>query len=134
MSRKVDRLATIRIGSARYSVPATLIGAKVWVAATNERVTIRTDDEQVVADHPLVAPGEVAINDDHYGVPRSALARAVRLANPTEKAFLDLGDPAEAFLRAAAAAGQSRLPAHLAGIVDLVAARGPPHALGLAKG
>lgn len=124
VQRKVDRLATIRIGSARYSVPARLIGTKVWVAATNDRVTIRTDDV-VVADHPLVAPGEVAICDDHYGGPRSTPARAVRPRNPTEKAFLELGDPAEAFLRAAAAAGQTRLPGHLAEIVDLTAAHGP---------
>lgn len=124
VARKVDRLATIRIGSARYSVPAVLISTTVWVAATNETVTIRTEDDSVVAVHPLVAPGEVAICDDHYGGPRSAPARAVRPANPTEKAFLNLGEPAEAFLRAAAAAGQARLPAHLAGIVDLAAAHG----------
>lgn len=125
VQRKVDRLATIRIGSARYSVPAMLIGSKVWVAATNETVTIRTDDDTVVAEHPLVAPGEVAIADAHYGGPRTAPARAVRPRNATETAFLALGDVAEAFLRAAAAAGQTRLPAHLADIVDLAAAHGP---------
>lgn len=125
VSRKVDRLATIRIGSARYSVPARLIGTTVWVAATNDQVMIRTEDDVVVAEHPLVAPGEVAICDDHYGGPRSAPARAVRPRNATEKAFLELGDPAEAFLRAAAAAGQTRLPAHLADIVDLAAAHSP---------
>lgn len=124
VSRKVDRLSTVRIGSARYSVPATLIGTKVWVAATDQTVTIRTDDDTEVAVHPLVASGEVAICDDHYGGPRTAPARAVRPRTPTEKAFVALGGPAEAFLRAAAAAGQTRLPAHLAGIVDLVAAHG----------
>lgn len=35
-----------------------------------------------------------------------------------------LGPPAEAFLRAAAAAGQTRLPAHLADIVALEAGHG----------
>jgi transposase len=124
VSRKVDRLATIRIGSARYSVPATLIGTRVWVAATSDAVTIRTDEEHIVAQHPLVAPGEVAICDDHYGGPRTTPRRAVRPRTATEKAFLDLGEPAEAFLRAAAAAGQTRLPAHLAGIVELAAAHG----------
>jgi transposase len=89
VSRKVDRLATIRIGSARYSVPAGLIGTRVWVAATGETVTIRTDDDTVVAQHPLVAPGEVAICDDHYGGARTAPRRAVRPRTATEKAFLD---------------------------------------------
>ncbi|GAC1364839.1 MAG: hypothetical protein NVSMB32_07760 [Actinomycetota bacterium] len=41
--RKVDRLACIRIGSARYSVPMAL------------------------ADHALVAPGEASVLDAHYG-------------------------------------------------------------------
>ncbi|MGI9017331.1 MAG: Mu transposase domain-containing protein [Euzebya sp.] len=36
--RKVDRLATIRIGSARYSVPAALIGSKVWVAGSDQKM------------------------------------------------------------------------------------------------
>lgn len=32
--RKVDKLATVRIGSARYSVPRELIGRRVEVIAT----------------------------------------------------------------------------------------------------
>lgn len=124
VSRTVDRLATIRIGSARYSVPAKLIGTKVWVAATQQTVVIRTDDDTEVATHPLVAPGEAAICDDHHGGPRTAPARAVRPSAPAEKAFLALGGPAEAFLCAAAAAGQSRLHAHLADIAGLTAAHG----------
>jgi hypothetical protein len=48
----------------------------------------------------------------------------VRPRTATEKAFLALGPVAESFLRAAAAAGQTRLPAHLGDIVGLEAAHG----------
>jgi len=39
--RKVDKLSCVRIGSARYSVPMTLIGASVEVLAGSGRVLIR---------------------------------------------------------------------------------------------
>jgi len=122
-ARKVDRLATVRFGSARYSVPARLVGARVWVSVAGDGVLIDHADERVAA-HPLIAPGEVSIIDDHYGGPATPPRRAVRARTATEKAFLALGPVAEAFLRAAAAAGQSRLPAHLGEIVALEAAHG----------
>ena len=122
-ARKVDRLATVRFGSARYSVPARLVGAQVWVSVTGDHVLIDAGDERV-AEHPVVAPGEVSIIDEHYGGPATPPRRAVRPRTATEKAFLELGPVAEAFLRAAAAAGQSRLAAHLADIVALEAAHG----------
>lgn len=122
-ARKVDRLATVRFGSARYSVPARLVGAQVWVSVADEQVLI-DHAEARVAEHPLIAPGEVSIIDEHYGGARGMPRRAVRPRTATEKAFLALGPPAEAFLRAAAAAGQSRLPAHLADIVALEASHG----------
>lgn len=121
--RKVDRLATVRFGSARYSVPARLVGAQVRVSVAGEQVLIDHADIRV-AEHPLIAPGEVSIVDAHYGGVRGAPRRAVRPRTATERAFLDLGPAAEAFLRAAAAAGQTRLPAHLADIVALQAAHG----------
>ena len=122
-ARKVDRLATVRFGSARYSVPARLVGARVEVAAEEQRVVIFHGDEPV-ATHPLVAPGEVSIVDDHYGGPRGAPARAVRPRSAAERTFLQLGDVAEDFLRAAAAAGTQRLAAELADIVGLTRAWG----------
>lgn len=122
-ARKVDRLSTVRFGSARYSVPARLIGEHVRVSIAGDHVLIDHNDTRV-AQHPLIAPGEVSIVDDHYGGPRMPPRRAVRPRTATEKAFLALGPPAEAFLRAAAAAGQTRLPAHLADIVALEAAHG----------
>jgi hypothetical protein len=123
VQRKVDRLATVRFGSARYSVPAGLVGQSVQVVAEESRILILSG-ETTVAVHPLIAPGEVSILDDHYGGPRRAPARAVRPRSGTERAFLQLGPVAEGFLRAAAAAGVNKLPGELAGIVELVAAYG----------
>ena len=122
-ARKVDRLATARFGSARYSVPARLVGAQVRVSVAGDHVLIDHRDDRV-AEHPVIAPGEVSIIDAHYGGPATPPRRAVRARTGTEKAFLALGPVAEAFLRAAAAAGQSRLPAHLGDIVALEAAHG----------
>jgi hypothetical protein len=48
----------------------------------------------------------------------------VRPRSQAEKAFLALGEEAEAFLRAAAAAGTTRLPAHIAAIAALRDAHG----------
>ena len=122
-ARKVDRLATVRFGSARYSVPARLVGTQVWVSVSGDQVLIDAGDDRV-AEHPLIAPGEVSIIDEHYGGERGTPRRAVRARTATEKAFLALGPVAEAFLRAAAAAGQTRLPAHLGDIAALEAAHG----------
>ena len=40
VTRKVDKLATIRLGSARYSVPMVLIGSTVEVVCGQGRVLI----------------------------------------------------------------------------------------------
>lgn len=121
--RRVDKLATVRIGSARYSVPRELIGVDVMVIAAEGEVLIERED-QLVARHRLVAPGEVSIVDEHYGGPRRGPSRAARPRWGSERAFLDLGPAAEAFLRDAAAAGTNKLGSELAAIVDLQAAWG----------
>lgn len=116
--RKVDRLATVRIGSARYSVPRALVGLEVEVAATDgEVVVFRAGLE--VARHPLVAPGECSIRDEHYGGPDRRPRRGVRPRSDAERAFLSLGEVAERFLREAAAAGTTKLTFELAEIVAL---------------
>lgn len=121
--RRVDKLATVRIGSARYSVPRELIGRDVDVLAGDGKVVVEHRGE-LVAQHPLVAPGEVSIIDEHYGGPRRGPARAVRARSGPERAFLALGPTAEAFLRDAAAAGTSKLGSELALIASLEAAWG----------
>jgi transposase len=121
--RRVDKLSTVRIGSARYSVPRELIGIDVMVLAADGEVLVERDGK-LVARHRLVAPGEVSIIDEHYGGPRHGPARAVRPRSGAERAFLDLGPAAEAFLRDAAAAGTNKLASELTAIVELEAAWG----------
>ncbi len=123
-ARKVDKLSTVRFGSARYSVPKELVAKAVEVQAGDGKVEICHRGE-VVAAHPVVAPGECSIIDDHYGGPRRSPARAVRPRSGPERAFLDLGPAAEAFLRAAAAADTTKLATELAHIVALEGSLGP---------
>ena len=44
MLRKVDRLATVRFGSARYSAPRALVGQRVAVAVVDGAVVLRHGD------------------------------------------------------------------------------------------
>jgi transposase len=122
-ARKVDRLSTVRFGSARYSVPREFVGRRVEVSAGEGEVRVEADGV-LVARHGLVAPGECSILDEHYGGPRRGPARAVRPRSPSERAFLALGPVAERFLRAAAAAGTNKLGSELAAIVELEPAWG----------
>jgi transposase len=121
--RKVDRLGTVRFGSARYSVPARWVGLAVELVAQDGEVVISHEGAEV-ARHGVVAPGEVALDDAHYGGKVARPTRAIRPRSPSEIAFLALGGVAEAFLRAAAAAGTTRLAGELAEIVALEASWG----------
>lgn len=88
------------------------------VTASDGEVMIRRGEEEI-ARHPLTAPGGASIRDEHYGGPRPGPRRAVRPRSEAEHRFLALGPEAERFLRAAAAAGTSRLPTELATIIEL---------------
>jgi len=125
--RKVDKLSTIRWGSARYSVPSALIGTTVGVAVKGTRVLIlehRTGE--VHAEHPLIPPGAASILDEHYGGARPAApVRAIRPRNAAEVEFCALGPAAEAFIAGAAGAGHTRLGPELAELNTLTAAHGP---------
>lgn len=111
--RRVDKLCCVRIGSARYSVPRELIGRDVSAIAAEGLVVVEHHGV-VVAHHPLVAPGEVSLVDEHYGGPRRGPARALRPRSGAERAFLALGPVAEAFVRNAAAAAPPSWPTSLA--------------------
>jgi transposase len=126
VSRKVDRLSCVRFGSARYSVPCRLVGHQVTITTTDQLIMIiEPITGEVLAEHRLVAPGEVSIVDAHYGGPRpDRPSRAPRARTQTEKDFLALGPIAEAFLVGAAAAGVSKLSSELADITTLHAAHG----------
>lgn len=123
VARKVDKLSTVRIGSARYSVPHTLRGQHVDVTTIDDRVQVWHEGE-LVAQHRLVPPGSSSVLDEHYDRPKQAPVRAVRPRTKAEQQFLALGEDAVAFLRAAAAAGTQRLPSHLAAIAALRDAHG----------
>jgi transposase len=127
VTRKVDRLACVRFGSARYSVPVRFIGEQVRLHVEADRtlsIMAGRGEGEMVAEHLLVAPGEVSIHDDHYGGPRPAPQRAVRAKTVAEKAFCALGPTAEAFITGAAAAGNTRLGPELAELNTLAAAHG----------
>jgi transposase len=125
VTRKVDRLSCVRFGSARYSVPARLIGQQVRLRTDDGRLlVILAGTGEVAAEHVLVAPGEASVRDEHYGGPRPAPRRAVRPKTAAEKQFCALGPVAEAFITGAAAAGCTRLPAELAELNTLRAAHG----------
>lgn len=121
--RKVDRLGCVRFGSARYSVPHALVGKQVELSASGGEVVIVHEGGEV-ARHPIVAPGEVSLQDAHYGGPPRSPARAVRPRSSAERSFLALGEIAERYLRAAAAAGTQRLASELEAIVALEPAYG----------
>lgn len=123
VQRKVDKLSTVRFGSARYSVPVRYKGQTVQVVAKEGEIIIVHEGAEV-SRHPLKAPGEVSINDSDYGGERKLPSRAVRPRSQSELAFLALAPVAEEFLRAAAAAGTANLPGELSQIVALEPAWG----------
>ena len=122
-SRKVDRLAVVRFGGGRYSVPDKLVGRAVEVQVLGTEVRLLHFGE-VVAAHDLVAPGEASIKDEHYGGARRPPRRQPRPRTAAEKAICALGDVGEAFIKAAAAAGVTKLGAELDELAGLEAAHG----------
>jgi transposase len=125
--RKVDRLATVRFASARYSVPHRLVGQAVEVAATDRDLTVLFDGVPV-AHHRLLGPGECSIEDAHYPTPAPTGTRPLRPRTEPERAFLRLGEEAEHYLRAAAAQGAARLNERIEEALDLAATRGEARA------
>jgi len=121
--RTVDRMRTVRFGSARYSVPGAFIGRRVELVVSGGELIVCAAAAEI-ARHRLVGPGELALLDAHYGGPARAPVRAVRPRTPAEIAFIALGPAAVAFLRAAAAGGTSRLASELGPIADLERSHG----------
>jgi len=122
--RKVDRLSCLRFASARYSVPTTAIGRSVRLFQAGGQLLISDPTSgDVLAEHGLVAPGEVSVLDIHYDGPRPAPSRAPRPKTSSEKHFCALGPAAEAFIVGAAATGNTRL----AGELDVLLALGAAH-------
>ena len=124
--RKVDKLSCVRFGSARYSVPNRMLGQHVEVLASSSGITILIPSTgEVLAEHPLMAPGASSVLDAHYSRPRpNAPARKVTPRTPAEQAFCALGPVAQQWLRSAAASGNTRLGPELEELAGLEAAHG----------
>jgi len=123
--RKVDRLATVRVASARYSVPSRLVGAHVEIVTHDDVVRVYDAAGELVAEHVQQSPGATSICDEHYSSPRRLPQRAPRPRTPVEHEFLALGEIAEQFVRGGAAAGVATLARELDVIVnELIPAHG----------
>jgi transposase len=129
-TRKVNWQSTISVGGAIYSVPHELVDERVWARIDgSELVVVHVDGPagpREVARHQLTTPGQPALNDGHYPPkPPGALDRKPRARSLEERAFLALGDGAERWLIAAAAAGTSRVRRKMQEAIDLAKLHGP---------
>ena len=128
-TRKVNWQSTISVGGAIYSVPHTLVDERVWARIDgSELIVVHVDGPagpREVARHPLTTPGRPALRDEHYPPkPAGALDRKPRARSLEERAFLALGDGAERWLIAAAAAGTPRVRRKMAEAIDLAKLHG----------
>jgi transposase len=129
-TRKVSWQSTISVGGALYSVPSTLVDERVWARVDGFELVIvhadRADGPREVARHALTTPGRPSIHDEHYPPrPAGAIERKPRAGSADERAFLEIGAGAEAWLVAAAAAGATRVRRKLAEAVALAKLHGP---------
>jgi transposase len=123
--RKVDKLSTVRVGSARYSAPHVHVGHQVEVVVFDSQVRIYAADGELIAQHPQLSPGEASVLDEHYPTPRKPASRGPRARTDAEREFLALGEAAEQFIRDGAAAGVATLGRDIVEIVtELVPAHG----------
>jgi hypothetical protein len=129
-TRKVNWQSTISVGGAIYSVPHELVDERVWVRIDGaELIVVHIDGPagaREVARHQLTTPGRPALCDEHYPPkPPGALDRKPRARTVEERAFLTLGEGAEQWLIAAAAAGTPRVRRKMADAIDLAKLHGP---------
>jgi hypothetical protein len=125
-ARLVGDDQTIRFGSVRYSTPPGHVGRQVWCRVHGEQlvITARTDRGlREIARHRLSTPGNPRILDEHYpGHPASDSGPRQPQPRPTtaaERAFLELGEGAHAWLVEAGAHGAQRVRSKMAQAVEL---------------
>lgn len=103
----------ITFNHARYSVPHTLMGQKVWVRGTDTHVIIVHVGKAgpvEAARHALTRPGVPATDDSHFPpASAGALERVIRPKTKAEEDFLALGAGAALWLKEAAAAGTNKI-------------------------
>lgn len=130
-TRTVNRDQTIRFGSVRYSTPPGHVDQEVWCRVVGEELVIVARDGRGLAEiarHPLSVPGRPRILDEHY--PDHPGGEAVLRSKPRpqteeERTFLGIGEGAEAWLKAAAASGATRVRAKMVDATQLAALFGP---------
>jgi hypothetical protein len=107
-TRGVSWSSTVSFRGARYSVPHTWVGARVWVRVSGDElvVTARVDDGATeIARHSIVGSGEASIVDSHYPPRRDTPVRQPKPTSRFEAAFLGIGEGAQVWLIEAAALG-----------------------------
>jgi hypothetical protein len=129
-TRKVNWQSLVSVGGALYSVPHELVDERVWVRTEDqELVVVHVDGPagpREVARHRLTTPGRPSLRDEHYPPrPAGALDRKPRARTDEERAFLSIGEGAEKWLIAAAAAGTQRVRRKIAEAIDLSKLHGP---------
>ncbi len=107
-TRAVTWSSTISYRGARYSVPHTWMGARVWVRVSGDEivVTAQVDDAATeIARHVIVGSGEASIVDAHYPPRRDTPIRVPKATSRFEDAFLKIGEGAQVWLIEAAGLG-----------------------------
>ncbi|WP_426004493.1 IS21 family transposase [Paenarthrobacter sp. NyZ202] len=129
LSRTVaENTPMVTFENAQYSVPAQLLGARVFVRAhgtgPDEHVIIvhhGPTGPVEVARHHRARPGSPAINDEHFPGTRTRIPGdyPVKARSADEAEFLAIGEGARTWLVEAAAAGTARMNVKMAEAVTL---------------
>jgi transposase len=134
VSRSVpDNTPMVTFENGQYSVPAYLLGARVFVRSygigSDEKVIVvhqGLDGPVEVARHPRARPGSPSIDDAHFPDSREKVPGeyAIKARNAAEAEFLGIGAGAQAWLLEAAAAGTTRMNVKMAEAVALAKMNG----------
>ncbi|RFA17583.1 IS21 family transposase [Subtercola boreus] len=129
LSRRVpDNTPMVTFENGQYSVPARLLGAKVFVrthgAGDSEQVIIvhhSSDGPIEVARHDRARPGSPRIIEEHFPghTPKQPGDYVIVPRSKAEAEFLEIGAGAHAWLLEAAAAGTARMNQKMAEAVTL---------------
>nr|WP_246021471.1 IS21 family transposase [Arthrobacter echini] len=129
LSRAVpENTPMVTFENGQYSVPAHLLGARVFVRShgigTDEQVVVvhvGTNGPLEVARHPRARPGSPAIDDTHFPDHHQKVPGeyTIKARSAAEAEFLGIGAGAHAWLLEAAAAGTARMNQKMAEAVAL---------------
>ena len=124
VTRRVGQTtAMVSFEGGSYSVPHQLAGQVVWVRGHGEEVIVvhvGPEGPKEVARHLRTTPGTPRLDDRHFPERQSdPLEREPRARTREEVEFLQLGPQAGAWLKAAGAAGATRVRSKMALAVSL---------------